>query len=78
MNTSKVKKLILKQFGFNVRNIREEKNLSQEKLAEKCNLHRTYVSDIERGERNVSIINIYKIATALNVKADRIFKNILT
>lgn len=77
MNTSKVKKLILKQFGFNVRNLREEKNLSQEKLAEKCNLHRTYVSDIERGKRNVSIINIYKIAKALNVKADRIFKNIL-
>ena len=51
----------------NIRKYREVNQLSQEKLAELCGLHRTYISDIERCERNVSIDNIGKIASALNV-----------
>lgn len=54
-----------KTFSNNVRKFRQEKNLSQEELAFACNLHRTYISDIERGKRNVSIDNIEKIALAL-------------
>jgi transcriptional regulator with XRE-family HTH domain len=55
-------------FANNVKTIRQEKKLSQEGLAFACNLHRTYISDIERGKRNVSIDNIEKIALALEVQ----------
>lgn len=56
-------------FGQNVRQIRLlQRNMSQEKLAFKCDLHRTYISDIERGNRNVSLDNIEKIAKALDVQ----------
>ncbi|MDO7785712.1 helix-turn-helix domain-containing protein [Desulforamulus aquiferis] len=53
--------------GKNIRKIRSEKGLSQEELAFACGLHRTYISDIERGLRNVSVDNIHKIATALDI-----------
>ena len=52
-------------FAENIRACRKEKGLSQEKLAELCGLHRTYVGSVERSERNVSIDNIEKIANAL-------------
>ncbi|MBR6422604.1 helix-turn-helix transcriptional regulator [bacterium] len=55
-------------FGNNIREIRLLKQLSQEDLAYLCGLHRTYISDIERGNRNVSIDNIEKIAKALGIK----------
>ncbi|TYR81187.1 helix-turn-helix transcriptional regulator [Priestia megaterium] len=61
-------------FGQKVRQIRLSKNnLSQEKLAFECDLHRTYISDIERGTRNVSLENIEKIAKALNVQPKDLF-----
>jgi transcriptional regulator with XRE-family HTH domain len=59
---------ILAIFGDNVRHFRSLKGLSQEALAEACGLHRTYVGGIERGERNVSLNNVSKIAKALDVK----------
>ena len=58
---------ILKLFGENVRKIRREKGLSQEELAFKANLHRTYIGMIERAEKNITLINIEKIANALEV-----------
>lgn len=58
---------ILKIFGGNVRKIRREKGLSQEELAFKANLHRTYIGMIERAEKNITLINIEKIANALEV-----------
>lgn len=51
----------------NIRELRLLKQLSQEELADICGLHRTYISDIERGNRNVSIDNIEKIAKGLDV-----------
>lgn len=51
---------ILRVFGTNVRKYRNELGISQEKLAEKCGLHRTYISDIERFKRSISLDNIQK------------------
>ena len=64
---------ILKVFGKNLRKYRNEKNLSQEKFAEICNLHRTYISDIERGQRSISLNNIQKIADALEIETYKLF-----
>jgi transcriptional regulator with XRE-family HTH domain len=56
-------------FGRRVRELRKQKGLSQEALALECDLDRTYIGGVERGERNVSLINIHKIAKALKVEA---------
>jgi transcriptional regulator with XRE-family HTH domain len=53
------------RFGANVRVKREQLGLSQEELADRAGLHRTYVGSVERGERNISLINILRIAAAL-------------
>lgn len=60
--------------GENIRRKRKEMNISQEKLAELCGLHRTYVGAIERGERNVSLKNIQRIAKALNLPISELLK----
>lgn len=57
---------ICKKFGERVREIRIAQGFSQELLAQKTGLHRTYIGGIERGERNVSLVNIQKIAKGLN------------
>lgn len=64
---------IEKKFGNKLREFRKQKKLSQEQLALKSCLHRTYISDIERGSRNVSIRNIEKIARALNIRSSLFF-----
>lgn len=61
-----------KLFGNKVRAVRKERGWSQEELADACELDRTYIGGIERGERNVSIMNIAKIAQALGVKASNL------
>ncbi|MBI2798552.1 helix-turn-helix transcriptional regulator [Candidatus Saccharibacteria bacterium] len=61
------------QFGQRLRKIRESKGISQEKLANESGLDRTYVSGIERGRRNPSLINISKLAKGLNVKITDLF-----
>lgn len=58
---------ILLQFGKHVKKLRQQKNLSQEQLALIADLDRTYISGIERGKRNVSLINLFKIAKSLNI-----------
>ena len=64
---------ILIKFGQRVREIRKEKNLSQEELSFKADLHRTYIGMIERAEKNITLINIEKIAKALNVNLKELF-----
>ena len=58
---------VLLRLGTLVRSERTVKGLSQEKLAEAAHLHRTYIGAVERGERNISIINLAKIAACLDV-----------
>lgn len=60
-------------FGKRVRELRKGSGLSQEALALACELDRTYIGGIERGERNVSLVNIEKIATALGVRVRDLF-----
>ena len=64
---------IVKVFGTNLRKYRTEKRLSQEKFAELCNLHRTYISDIECFRRSISLENIQKIADALEIETYKLF-----
>ncbi|MGF1532962.1 MAG: helix-turn-helix domain-containing protein [Bernardetiaceae bacterium] len=59
---------LLNNLGQRIRELGTKSDLSQEKLAFTCDLDRTYIGSVERGERNVSIINLQKIATALNVE----------
>lgn len=63
---------IRKLLGDKIKKIRQKRKMSQEELAFESGLHRTYISDIERGTRNVSIRNIEKIAKALNVSLKEI------
>jgi transcriptional regulator with XRE-family HTH domain len=60
-------KQIKANFGSRLREIRQAKGLSQGGLALACGLDRTYIGGVERGERNISLLNIYRIAGALNV-----------
>lgn len=64
---------IIMVFGTNVRKFRKEIGISQEKLAELSGLHRTYISDIERFQRSISLENIQKLADALGVDTYRLF-----
>lgn len=65
---------ILIQFGEKIRKLRKQEGLSQEELAFKANLHRTYIGMIERAEKNITLVNIEKIANALNVSIEILFK----
>lgn len=51
-------------------------DISQEALAERADLHRTYVSSLERGERNVGLLNIFKLAKALNISVTKLFETV--
>ena len=64
---------IIRVFGTNVRKYRTQLNISQEKFAELCGLHRTYISDIECFRRSISLDNIQKIADALNIQTYKLF-----
>ncbi|MFZ0395692.1 MAG: helix-turn-helix transcriptional regulator [Terracidiphilus sp.] len=64
------------RFGRALRRIREEQGINQEEAAERCGLHRTYYSGIERGVRNVSLVNIEKTAKGLKTTLPDLFRRV--
>ncbi len=71
---AKEDKKFLKQIGNKIRQLRLESGLSQEKLAFASNLDRTYIGSVERGERNISVINLRKISSALKIQSFELLK----
>lgn len=69
------KSVVLSKFGIKLKNLRKANGLSQEQLAEKANLHRTYIGMIERAEKNITLLNVEKIANALKVELIDLFKD---
>jgi transcriptional regulator with XRE-family HTH domain len=63
---------VRRRVGWNLRRLREERGLSQEALAFECGLHRTYVSGVERGVRNPTVVVLEKIAVALGAQAQEL------
>jgi transcriptional regulator with XRE-family HTH domain len=64
------------RFGRAIRRVREEQGINQEEAAERCGLHRTYYSGIERGVRNVSLVNIEKVGKGLRTSLPKLFERI--
>jgi len=64
------------RFGRAIRRIREEQGVNQEEAAERCGLHRTYYSGIERGVRNVSLVNIERVAKGLKTSLPELFSRL--
>jgi transcriptional regulator with XRE-family HTH domain len=64
------------RFGRAIRRIREEQEINQEEAAERCGLHRTYYSGIERGVRNVSLVNIEKVSKGLKTSLPDLFSRL--
>jgi transcriptional regulator with XRE-family HTH domain len=72
----KVTKDVLLLLGKRIRELRKAKGLSQEAFADQCGLDRTYVGGIERGERNVAVLNLARIAESLGVSISELFEEI--
>lgn len=66
---------INKRVGLNIRKYRGKKGWSQEQLAFEADLHRAYIGQIERGEKNIGLMNLEKIAKALTIKPEVLLKN---
>jgi transcriptional regulator with XRE-family HTH domain len=64
------------RFGRRLRELRQQRNLSQEELAFRAGLHRTYLSSLERGERNVALLNIQKLAKAFDLRINELLEGI--
>jgi len=71
MDTNEKETLMI--IGDNIRKYRDGKGWSQEELAFECNLHRTYIGAVERGERNITILNLIKIKDVLEVKLNQLY-----
>lgn len=67
---------IKEQFGIRIKELRTQKKLSQESLANSADIDRTYIQSIEKGKRNVSITTVEKLANALNISIETLFKNL--
>ncbi|HEV3167988.1 MAG TPA: helix-turn-helix transcriptional regulator [Isosphaeraceae bacterium] len=66
---------IRKTFGGRIRQLRNERGWSQEELADRAELHRTYIGAIERGEQNVSLLNVEKLAATLGISLAALFES---
>ena len=73
---SNMSKEALLKLGKNIRQLRIENNLTQEKLAELADLHRTYIGGVERGERNISLLNLLKLAHILKVDLSNLVEGV--
>ena len=67
-------KTILEKFGQRIREERLKQNLSQEELAVKAGVHRTYIGMIERAEKNITLLNIEKISNALQIEVSKLLE----
>lgn len=76
MITTKPRQLLLVEFGRRVKTLRLEAHLSQEGLANIAGVHRTYVGMIERGEKNITLVNMSKISKALGVSLHELFQEL--
>lgn len=76
MPYSKKDALFLRKLGRRLRALRLERGWSQEEFSNQCELHRTYMGSIERGERNVAVINMRRIAKALGASLPEIFEGL--
>ena len=65
---------ISKKLGLIIQKLRKDANISQEELAFKAGVHRTYIGMVERGEKNITILNLKKISNALEIQISEIFK----
>jgi len=66
---------INKRVGLNIRKLREKKGWTQEELAFEAGLHRAYIGQIERGEKNIGLVNLEKIAKALGIRVSELIKD---
>ncbi len=71
-----MKKAILVKFGKKIREVRVKRGLSQEALADRANVHRTYIGMVERAEKNITLLNIQKLAKALKIEIRELFDGI--
>lgn len=67
---------VMEKLGIKVRQLREDSKLSQEKLAELANIHRTYISSIERGQQNISLTILIRLAESLDVSLESLFADL--
>ena len=66
---------VVRKVGRRIRELRQKRGWSQEKLAEEAGLHRTYIGQVERGEKSIGVENLYKLALALGVRAGALLPN---
>ena len=67
---------VLVAFGSTVRRLRLEQGISQEEFADRCGLDRTYIGGVERGERNIGLVNVCRISAALKLDVSVLFQNV--
>lgn len=67
---------VMRKLGVRVRQLRDERNVSQERLAELANIHRTYISSIERGQQNISLTILIRLADSLGVSLETLFTDL--
>jgi transcriptional regulator with XRE-family HTH domain len=74
--TKEEKQAIRKAFGSRVRALREARDWSQERMGEASDLHWTYIGQLERGERNLTLLSVYKVAHGFKIKVAELFKGL--